>query len=85
MSPSNQAATDRYPQSHGWRRAFACTYSRRIRGDRNKWERAVAYDAVVTDPGETHRHFVQRARASMMHMRAWEYRNRNHPGNRPDR
>jgi hypothetical protein len=32
-----------------------------IRGDHNKWERADAYDALVTDAAETYRHFVHRA------------------------
>ena len=54
-----------------------------IRGDRNKWERAVAYDAVVQDSNELKGHFLRRARSSMTRMHAWQYRNKAHPGNRP--
>ena len=54
-----------------------------IRGDRNKWDRATAYDTIVTDPSETRRHFLARARTSMVRKVAWQYRNPRHPGNGP--
>ena len=54
-----------------------------IRGDRNKWERAVAYDTVITDANEPLRRFLRRARSSMTGMQEWQYRNRSHPGNHP--
>ena len=56
-----------------------------IRGDHNKWERAKAYDAIVTDAGESRGEFIRRARASMVRMPAWEYRNPRHPGNKAAR
>ena len=63
--------------------ALVAVHHNWIRGDRNKWERAVAYDTVVEEDTETARHFLKRARSSMTNMRAWQYRNRAHPGNRP--
>ena len=54
-----------------------------IRGDKNKWERAKAYNAVITDPTESYRAFKDRTRNSMMRMRAWVYKDPNHPGNKP--
>ena len=64
--------------------ALVAVHHNWIRGDRNKWERAVAYDAVVREPDVTQRQFLKRARTSMVSMRAWEYRNMKHPGNRPE-
>lgn len=52
-----------------------------IKGDRNKWQRAVAYDTVLQDPTEPLRHFLRRAKLSMVRMQEWQYRNRSHPGN----
>ena len=54
-----------------------------IRGDSNKWARALAYDTLVTDPTETYRRFLRRARSSMVRMHAWKYRDPSHPGNAP--
>ena len=54
-----------------------------IRGDANKWARALAYDTLVTDPTETYRRFLRRARSSMVRMHAWKYRDQSHPGNAP--
>ena len=56
-----------------------------IKGDQNKWERAIAYDTVLQDSSESLRHFVRRARSSMATMPAWQYRNPKHAGNRPAR
>jgi len=52
-----------------------------IRGDRNKWHRAVAYEAILESDGETYAHFRRRARRSMRVREAWQYRNKSHPGN----
>jgi hypothetical protein len=62
--------------------AIVAVHHNWIRGDRNKWDRAVAYSAVVTDANETLAHFLRRARSSMMRMPAWEYRNPRHAGNK---
>mmetsp|Transcript_26419 Transcript_26419/g.67041 ORF Transcript_26419/g.67041 Transcript_26419/m.67041 type:complete len:317 (+) Transcript_26419:157-1107(+) len=52
-----------------------------IRGDRNKWNRAVAYDTILQSDGEKFAHFRRRARRSMRNMEAWKYRNKSHAGN----
>ena len=54
-----------------------------IRGDANKWARALAYDTLVTDPTATYRRFLRRARSSTVRMHAWKYRDQSHPGNAP--
>lgn len=46
----------------------------------------MAYDTILQDSEETRAHFLRRAKASMVSMRAWQYRNPSHPGNgKPDR
>ena len=52
-----------------------------IRGDRNKWQRAVAYQSVLEADDETSVRYVRRARRAMRRMEPWQYRNKTHPGN----
>ena len=52
-----------------------------IKGDRNKWNRATAYETILNYDNETLGHFRRRARRAMLHMPAWQYRNPHHPGN----
>jgi hypothetical protein len=44
-----------------------------IKGDDNKWARAVAYETILQYDNETLRHFQRRARRAMLLMPAWVY------------